>query len=541
MSTLTRWVGIDDEDTSVTYEGDWVTTADQFDDPDIGGSGFNFFGPPHGGRQQGLVGPSASGSLSFTFRGTRVQAFGSSLMYANTSTTIDPLWTCEVDGEEYEVIEGWDGTNPVNQWSMCDISLENDTRHTFRMTAAVESASSAFYFDLIQYLPSYDLRETLHPTVFIDNTDPAVQFLDGSWTQYEDETMFTMDSGATARLDFNGTKATWVGWLPSGYGTTPSTGTFSVDGGDPAEFVIPGHPAGANRTNIYYFNLFETPTLSRAAHRLDVTFEGSSMPLVLDYFIVENGDIFRTNGSLLPDDGGRGNDTIIPDPDPTTPPTPVLDDDGPPIGAIVGGTVGGVAALVILGILFWFLKRRERRRNTAAATTGAIDAFAPQSPSSPHDHKAPSSPGMSAAGYDLGLLGAAPYGGVPANSTGTTNAPSTVPELYTQAAPPAMHAATSYGSLQNASQGQAGGYPVQAPPMQQAYPSALQQYSQQSHSPPHSAAVPSPPTTLTPLRLSMVSDQGRAPQGGGFGTGGGFGAPAAMNMDGSDAPTRIMR
>jgi len=513
-SSIPRWAAVDDQDQSITYEGDWVTSADQFDDPEIGGSGFNFFGPPHGGGQQALVGPSANGSLTFPFRGTRVQAYGTSLMIANTSTTLDPSWTCEVDGEQYEVVEGWDGTSSINQWLMCDIYLMDDARHTFRMTAAVESATSAFYFDLIQYRPSYELRETLHPTVFIDSTDPAVQFLDGFWTQFEDETMFTMDSGATARLDFNGTKATWFGWLLSGYGTTPSAGTFSVDGGDPTEFAIPGHPVGANVTNIYYFNLFETPTLSRGAHRLDVAFEGGPMPLVLDFLIIENGDIFRPNGSILPDDNGRGNAIgNRPPPRPTLPAMPVRDDDGPPVGAIVGGTVGGVAALAILAIILWFLQRRKRRRRAAAAT-GTHNAGALHPPVLPqYDSKAEPSPGMSAAGYDLSILGAAPYAGVPSTANGTTSTPSTVPELYTQAAAPTMHVSTSHGSLRSASLGQGGGYPNQGGAMAQAHPSGLRQHTQQSHALPHSAAAGLSVTALTPLRPSMVRNQGGTPAG----------------------------
>jgi len=375
----TRWFTIDEDDPSITYTGNWTTSTDPFNREGSRG-GFNVYGRPQRGAQRWTA---TGGTLSVSFRGTQLYVSGTSL--GGT-----PSWTCAVNGVQFEPVAPWSGPDPINRWALCAIALEDDGPHTFELAVRASTLEGGVYFDSISILPSYDLRDTLHPTVRIPSTDPAVRFPSGSWSTFDGVVRLTSEPGATARVDFNGTKAAWLTWLVGDYGRQPSSGTYTVGDGPPTAFQIPGYPADAGGEELRYRVLFETPTLPRGAHRLDVTYDGPSIPLVFDYLLIEDGDIFETDAALLPADppaapaGGGDNGTA------GSGANPERAQDGPAVAAIVGGVVGGVAALALALALFLFLRLRRRRR----------EAPPPMPTAQP---RAP--PVMTSAGYDIAILG----------------------------------------------------------------------------------------------------------------------------------------
>ncbi|KAG2005053.1 hypothetical protein CC2G_003549 [Coprinopsis cinerea AmutBmut pab1-1] len=235
-------------------------------------------------------------------------------------------------------------------WPICNVALNDEGPHVITIDANA-TEEHPFYVDFIRYQPVWEDRETLHPTVVLDNTDPAITYDSGNWKSYiyKNETMLTVDRGARATVEFHGTKATWVGWIISSYPAGASTGTWSIDGGGPVQFEIPGLPSDANET-LYFQNFFETPRLrSRGPHKLVVTHMGPSAPLTLDHLIIEDGDIdvppgeAKVIGSTA---GGMDSPT--------------------PVGTILGGVVGGLTFLAVCALLTFFAIRRQKKKHRMA-------------------------------------------------------------------------------------------------------------------------------------------------------------------------------
>jgi len=402
-ANLTRWAVVDDGDPNILWDGDWTVSDEQHHDPTIGGSGYNHFGPPLRGSQHVT---RTRGSMTFPFRGQEISVWGTSHIVTNTTDTLDPSWRCYVDDVEYPVEAGVSDGTTLNRWPLCMIGLlseDPEADHVLRLVA--EADEGAVWIDWIYYIPASSLRHSLHPTVTIDTNDAAVRYPTGNWASYGGTTRYASERGAAVRLLFNGTKATWIGMLPGEFGSVASTGSYSVDGGPSTEFEIPGNPiAGLVDATLYRVPLFETPTLPRGEHRLDVVFGGPAMPLVLDYFLVDDGDLFVTDARALDDlDDGAGN--IAGGGGAGAEPS----DKKTPVGAIVGGVVGGVAGLALIGALvFLLLLRRRRKKVRAAEEHGLPDKYSyedePFVQSLGYSPPSPAPFELSRAGYDVGLL-----------------------------------------------------------------------------------------------------------------------------------------
>ncbi|EAU86480.1 hypothetical protein CC1G_11788 [Coprinopsis cinerea okayama7 len=546
----TRWVAIDDTDPDISWVGEWEITRDTFENP------YNRYGQTHGGSQHVTTGLAF---MSYIFRGTRVIVFGTSHITNTTTGVTDPVWVCMVNNVTYAEPRG-SIDEKINQWPICSVTLDDFGPHNITIGTAA-SEEHPFYVDLIQYRPLWEDRETLHPTVFLDSTDPGLTYDSGTWRSHGNETMLTLDRGARATVEFNGTKATWVGWMPDAYPTGASTGTWSIDGDDPVEFEIPGLPSDANGT-LYYQNFFETPRLqSRGPHKLVVTHMGPSAPLTLDYLIIEDGDIHVPPGGEAKVIGGTAGGTNGRNDDPSPKKTPV--------GAIVGGAVGGVVFLVACALLTFFVIRRQKKKkeSTMANANPPLISTSPMSTGNATSTQGPSPPptgGM----YPSQMV---QYSYQPPPSLGTvqtnpslssvpTSNNSTVPMLYTQVTNP--NASPTWSSPTNSAfsphQPQQQSIPPYPRPQSTvighdsnasnyyggsgAYPAGLQQHQQQQYR--QSQVLPSPttPSSLTPLRKSMVDARNSQWMGGGSDM---SSTPDANSflMDGSDAPSnvRVMR
>jgi hypothetical protein len=206
----TRWVAVDDGDSSITYNGDWYVSDEQFD------GALNVYGPVYLGSQHAT---KTAGGLTFTFQGTlttcslsilshrcrlgsKVRLYGTSHQITNTSSLKDPEWDCSVDGTNYGHASGYKD-RPANQWGLCSADLESSDEHVLVLGAAVSKAT--FYFDSIMYRPSYELRDYLHPTVYVHHSDAAIKFSDGGWISHKDgEARLTRENGAKMKAAFNG-------------------------------------------------------------------------------------------------------------------------------------------------------------------------------------------------------------------------------------------------------------------------------------------------------------------------------------------------
>jgi hypothetical protein len=90
-------------------------------------------------------------------------------------------------------------------WPICNVALNDEGPHVITIDANA-TEEHPFYVDFIRYQPVWEDRETLHPTVVLDNTDPAITYDSGNWKPYiyKNETMLTVDRGARATVEFHG-------------------------------------------------------------------------------------------------------------------------------------------------------------------------------------------------------------------------------------------------------------------------------------------------------------------------------------------------
>ncbi|TFK23869.1 hypothetical protein FA15DRAFT_641887 [Coprinopsis marcescibilis] len=361
MSTTNgpRSVIIDDNDPSITFVGDWEVTDEQF-------GPINVFGRPIYGSQHAT---NSNGSFFFPFRGSNVIVLGT-MSQVNHTEDMDPSWDCSVDGVSYGTYTSfldW----PVNRWSLCIIHLDTNGQHILNVTTS-SRRNSTFYLDAIQYLPTLNLTENFHPSVILYHTDGAIRYVEGNWQLYANYSMLTQSIDSKLQVAFNGTRVTWFGLIPDEYRVGDSTATYSVDDQTPVEFTVPGHTGASANTTLYHQILFETPTLSRGAHSLEVIYRGPAAPLVLDYLLVDNGDITYNINSGPSLAGPEGLDPTGTNPGSTSPSQPVssADTPGPPTGAIVGGVVGGLAFIGMIAGLFYFFvwryRSNERNRNSTS-------------------------------------------------------------------------------------------------------------------------------------------------------------------------------
>jgi hypothetical protein len=143
-----------------------------------------------------------------------------------------------------------------------------------------------------------------------------------------------------------GTSLKWFSYIASD--ELPASATYSVDGGAPMTFKLPG--LAANATEQYNQLFFEASGLNPGQHRIEVVHGGNSQttPLSLAYMVIQNAP--ASAGSTPNSSGEDG------------PNSSSAEHKGATTGAIAGGAVGGVVVLVAV-ILFLLLLRRRRKRN----------------------------------------------------------------------------------------------------------------------------------------------------------------------------------
>ncbi|TFK23873.1 hypothetical protein FA15DRAFT_756932 [Coprinopsis marcescibilis] len=365
-----RVVLIDDNDPSITFVGDWAVTDDQF-------GPINAWGPPIYGSQHAT---NSNGSFFFPFRGSNIIVSGT-MSQVNDTEDMDPSWDCSVDGVSYGHYTSFINF-PVNKWPLCIINLDTDGQHILNVTTT-SRRNSTFYLDAIRYVPTPNLTENFHPTVLISHTDGAIRYVEGNWLLYSNSSMLTQSINSKLQVEFNGTRVTWFGRVPEDYPLGDSTATYSIDGRTPVEFTVPSYPGDSANTTLFFQVLFETPTLSRGAHSLEVVHHGPAAPLVLDYLLVDNGDITYNINSGPSLAGPEGLDPTSTNPGSNSPSQPVSSADrpDPPTGAIVGGVVGGLAFIGMIAGLFYFFvwrdRSNERNRNSTHPSSSAVYSTSP--------------------------------------------------------------------------------------------------------------------------------------------------------------------
>ncbi|KAF6763609.1 hypothetical protein DFP72DRAFT_800865, partial [Ephemerocybe angulata] len=337
--TVSRWAFIDDISSSIKYTGPWYETTNS-----------PVPGPMYGKSQHGVNG---TGSLTYDFSGTNIRAVGTSAA-TQQGGVVDPSWECTVDGVAIPVVAV--SAIPQNQRVLCQTTSPlADTQHTFALTA--KSAGTPFWFDSLLLNPSVNPTGAKpdQPDVLYLYDDPSIQYPSGSWQAISDTAtgsfgQITQQAGSTMYLGFTGTKVTWYGRMVAGYPSGASQGSYSIDGGSPTTFDIPGN-FGSWSTQ-YQQVFFETQTLTREKHNITVKFLGAAAPLFLEYLTVQNGDLVFTGNDKLPasigdhDKGGYDGDEH---PHSST-------------GVIVGGVLGGVALIVLIVVIFFLWRKLQQRR-----------------------------------------------------------------------------------------------------------------------------------------------------------------------------------
>ncbi|KAG2019818.1 hypothetical protein CC2G_005221 [Coprinopsis cinerea AmutBmut pab1-1] len=275
-------------------------------------------------------------------------------------------WTCSLDGRPFETTRG---TRQLHRWPLCTSPVVANGDHLLTINVTNTSSRTTFWVDEFTIDPSVDaVRDLGEMDVIFDENDPAVEYLTGEWVRDQSNSVLSTDEGASVRIRFSGTAATWVGRGLDGFPRGNSTGFYAVDNRDAIPFTILENPAEAGR--IFNVELFGTGPLPNGQHTLVVTYQGPAAPITFDKLLVENGDPLIAPASVLPSSTQQPSSSTSEVATPiTTLPADNLETDsgssGTPVGAIVGGTLGGLAIIAITFVLIFYVSKRRRNRDSA--------------------------------------------------------------------------------------------------------------------------------------------------------------------------------
>ncbi|KAH6890045.1 hypothetical protein BKA70DRAFT_1409027 [Coprinopsis sp. MPI-PUGE-AT-0042] len=326
-----RRVIVDDLDPLVQFDGGgWFSVNDAKD-------GLGNFGPTYLSTQHGT---NSSAQLSFTFDGSVVKLFGTN----NPRSDLDPDWDCLVDGEN---IGKTDPSGAVeNRWIFCEWEDGTPGEHTL--------TGRTFWVDGVEYTPSLGASVPTGSIISVPILDHAIK-LGAGWGPLGGTANVTTKQGASAEVEFVGTRLSWWGFIPPQFARAPTTASYSVDGGPATSFALKG--LAEDQGTVYNQKFFETPLLPSGPHRVFVVHggNGQTTPLTLTNLLIEGGN----STSPLP------GDPSIFAPGSSSPPS---ESDGasttggskPPIAAIVGGVLGGLAIITATMIVAFFIIRRHR-------------------------------------------------------------------------------------------------------------------------------------------------------------------------------------
>ncbi|KAF8811573.1 hypothetical protein BYT27DRAFT_7240265 [Phlegmacium glaucopus] len=332
---------VDDTNPNISYSGPWFTATNT--QADTGNFGIPF--------QNTLHGVNVDANLSFPFSGTSVTVLGTSIT-TNASGSQIPTWECFVDDNSI----GWNTVLQFaeNNWVFCDNGQLQDGPHVLSVRAKV-SNQQTFWFDQIQYIPSSNV--SLDQSLLrVDSSDPVMRYSSG-WQPLSDIVNLTQTAGSTLTYQFSGVSLSWMGFTPGHFPLIPSSATYSIDGQTPTTFLVPALSSDG-AMEVYNQILFQSAKLSPGLHTLIVTHKGNSStaPLVLDYFVVQDGPSTSTSSSSsAPTISSSAPASSSTSSSTTTNHT----------GAIVGGVIGGLVVLLLLLILFLLIRRRNNRRTKA--------------------------------------------------------------------------------------------------------------------------------------------------------------------------------
>ncbi|KAJ7107900.1 hypothetical protein C8R44DRAFT_320710 [Mycena epipterygia] len=330
-------VQVDDTDPAIRYGPGWFLA-----DPSALTRGN--FGPIYNGTSHAS---SSNSTLSFAFNGTTILVQGTVDVSTDANGVMDPTWNCFVDGtgippKTFDAIE--------NNWQLCQLDGMASGSHV--LTIQVTSKGRTFYLDSLVYTPTPDT--VFESAVLIyPHADPAVNFSSG-WKEDGQQLTQTKDAQEPKLTVLSGTSVTMFGQVYNQYATNATSASYTIDGGAPTTFHLPGLPS--NQSDDQYNQvIFTVPALSNGPHTLTVTHGGdiNHTPLPCHGFWVTNTTSLASQTSVS--SFGPSMPTQSPNFSEGTSGRRSKD------GAIVGGVVAGLLMLVILtGIYLWHLRRKRR-------------------------------------------------------------------------------------------------------------------------------------------------------------------------------------
>ncbi|KAH6905118.1 hypothetical protein BKA70DRAFT_1293464 [Coprinopsis sp. MPI-PUGE-AT-0042] len=234
--------------------------------------------------------------MTFSFEGSELVLFGRSRFLDGG----EPRWRCMVDDRGVPAEPGtvggrfscsWNGSPAIN--------------HTFQLV--MESTLGSVSVDSLWYPPTWNSTRLDESWVVYNHNDPNVSFTSGKWkplTHGGDNATVTDDKNLSMTFIFTGTDVMAQGWSASGYPAGKSTGSYSLNNGSWVSFeLMPPNPPSET---IHGKQLFKMTDLDPGVlHTLVVTFNGPSTPLVLDNFLVKNGNFRVEPEPEPPRDTGR--------------------------------------------------------------------------------------------------------------------------------------------------------------------------------------------------------------------------------------------
>ncbi|TFK21020.1 hypothetical protein FA15DRAFT_688909 [Coprinopsis marcescibilis] len=244
--------------------------------------------------------------------------------------------------------------------------------------------------------------------LIFDDADPAITYSTGDWDragsdrEFNSTTTWTTEEGATATIQFIGTRISVHGTIGAGRATTGARSAYVVDDDTPVIFE-----ATPDTTVQYNQLFFQSPELEEGQHTLTITNVGDEDrdQFFIDLLIVaplETPMVTTVTSTLTRSAAPVAASTVtVTSLVAQTSPVSaggaqegngaVRSETGNP-AAIAGGVIGGILALLlIVAGIFFYKKRTSKKKNTddsywvspSSHVQPALTPFPPPTPASP--------------------------------------------------------------------------------------------------------------------------------------------------------------